>query len=123
MRLLADENFPRKLVELLRKAGYEVLWARTELPGATDVALLEKAEAEGRILLTLDKDFWQLALQRPAGLDRAGVILFRANPPVRANLEPLVLSALTARREWDGFVSLVNRDGIEMLPARRKLKT
>jgi predicted nuclease of predicted toxin-antitoxin system len=41
--------------------------------------LLEFAEAESWVLVTLDKDFWQLAIQRNSMLDRSGVILFRAS--------------------------------------------
>jgi predicted nuclease of predicted toxin-antitoxin system len=57
MRLLADENFPLPTIEALREAGHDVTWARID-PGASDSKLLEAAESEGRILLTLDKDFW-----------------------------------------------------------------
>jgi len=64
MRLLADENFPKSMVEWLRAAGNDVLWARTDRPGWKDSALLELAETERRIVLTLDKDFWQIALER-----------------------------------------------------------
>ena len=77
MRILADENFPRPIVENLRKQDHDVLWARTDCPGLKDRTLLERAEAEGRVVLTLDKDFWQIALQRPIPLKRSGVILFR----------------------------------------------
>jgi predicted nuclease of predicted toxin-antitoxin system len=58
MRLLADENFPKAIVELLRTGGNDVQWARTDCSGWTDVELLDFAEHEARILLTLDKDFW-----------------------------------------------------------------
>jgi predicted nuclease of predicted toxin-antitoxin system len=64
MRLLADENFPRPIVEALRDEGNHVLWARTDCPGWKDVVLLECAESDARILTTLDKDFWQIAVQR-----------------------------------------------------------
>jgi len=64
MRILAGENFPRPIVESLRKPNHDVLWARTDCPGLKDSELLERAEADDRVLLTLDKDFWQLALQR-----------------------------------------------------------
>jgi predicted nuclease of predicted toxin-antitoxin system len=116
MRLLADENFPRPTVEALRRKGQDILWARIECSGLTDRALLERAEADGRLVLTLDKDFWQLALQRPTALRRCGVILFRVFPAVRENLEPLVHSALGAGHSWVGHVSLVTKDGIEMFP-------
>lgn len=58
MRFLADENFPRSIVEFLRHQGHDVLWARTSFPGLNDRLLLERAEAENRIVVTLDKDFW-----------------------------------------------------------------
>ncbi len=38
--------------------------ARTDAPGTGDLALLDLAETESRVLLTLDKDFWQIAIQR-----------------------------------------------------------
>jgi len=65
MRILADENFPLPIVNALRSQGHDVLWARTACPGLKDRLLLERAEADGRLVITLDKDFWQLALQRP----------------------------------------------------------
>ena len=67
MRLLADENFPLPTIEA-RKTGHDVTWARTELPGAGNLALLDFAEVDSRRLLTLDKDFWQIAIQRPQPL-------------------------------------------------------
>jgi len=68
MRLLADENFPKPIVETLRADGHDVLWARTDLAGTSDVSLLDRAESEARIVLTLDKDFWQIAVQRRSPL-------------------------------------------------------
>ena len=57
MRLLADENFPLPTVEAPRRAGHDVFRVRTDAPGTADAALLELAEADNRVLLTLDKDF------------------------------------------------------------------
>ena len=54
MRLLADENFPLPTVKALRLAGHDVFWARTDASVTGDAALLDLAEADGRILLTLD---------------------------------------------------------------------
>ena len=80
MRLVADENFPLPTIEALRQAGQDVTWVRTDHPGATDTWLLDLAEEEGRVLLTIDKDFWQLAIQKRRPLDRSGVVLFRIHP-------------------------------------------
>jgi predicted nuclease of predicted toxin-antitoxin system len=78
---LADENLPRPTVESLPRQGHDVLWVRTDCPGLADRVLIERAEADDRLVLTLDKDFWQLALQRD-GLRHCGVILFRVHPVV-----------------------------------------
>ncbi len=79
-------------------------------------ALIEAAEANGRVILTLDKDFWQLALQRPVALRHSGVILFRLFRPLPENLGPLVESALSQGLPWAGHVSIVTNNGIEMIP-------
>jgi predicted nuclease of predicted toxin-antitoxin system len=91
MRLLADENFPKPLIEALRAGGHDVLWARTECAGWKDAAVLDLAESEARIVLTLDKDFWQIALQRRVRLEQSGVVLFRIHP---ATPEQLKLSCV-----------------------------
>ena len=119
MRILADENFPRPTIEILRRHGHDVVWARIDFPGLKDRAMLEIAEADARLVWTLDKDFWQLALQRPAPLQRCGVILFRLFPAIPKNLEPLIEATLRAKHPWIGHISIVTKDGIEMIPTGR----
>ncbi len=99
MRLLADENFPLPTVEALRQAGHDVNWARTDAPGTGDTALLELAEGDDRVLLTLDKDFWQIAIQRRQPPERSGVILFRAHPAIPENVTPLVLRTMATQQD------------------------
>ncbi len=78
MKLLANENVPASAIHALRDAGHDVLWARTDLPGATDPHVLERAVRESRLLVTFDKDFGELVYRQ--GLAAAGgVILFRLN--------------------------------------------
>jgi len=119
MRLLADENFPKPIVEVLRANGNDVLWARTDCSGWKDAALLDFAESEARIMLTLDKDFWQIAVQRRVPLEQSGVALFRVHPAIPENIEPLVRAFIEANRAWAGHISIVGVDGIQMLAARR----
>jgi predicted nuclease of predicted toxin-antitoxin system len=87
MRLLADENFPKLIVEMLRSEGHDVLWARTDLPGKKDVTLLDLAESQARIVLTLDKDFWQIAVQRRSPLEQSASFCSESilQPPRRSN--------------------------------------
>lgn len=61
---------PLPAIEALRRAGHNVTWARMDPPGTGDAVLLDLAETEGRVLLTLDKDFWQIAIQRRKPLER-----------------------------------------------------
>jgi predicted nuclease of predicted toxin-antitoxin system len=119
MRLLADENFPKVAVESLRAQGHDVLWARTDLAGINDVALLDRAESEARIVVTLDKDFWQIAMQRRSPLEGSGVVLFRIHPATSEKLAPLVRAFADATTTWAGHISIVTPEGIQMVAARR----
>jgi predicted nuclease of predicted toxin-antitoxin system len=121
MRLLADENFPKPVVEALRADGHDVLWARTDNAGTKDVVLLDLAEAEARIVLTLDKDFWQIAVQRQSPLEQSGIVLFRVHPATPESLTPLVDAFVTADAAWARHISIITVDGIEMVAAHRKV--
>ena len=119
MFLLADENFPRQIVDVLRAEGNDVLWARASCSGWKDAVLLDFAESEGRIILTLDKDFWHIAIQRRVPLKQSGVVLFRVHPATPENIEPLVQAFVAANQAWAGHISIVAPDCIQMLSARR----
>jgi predicted nuclease of predicted toxin-antitoxin system len=75
MHFLANENFPLDAVEALRQNGHDVAWIRVDSPGISDLEVLNRAQAENRILLTFDKDFGELAFRSklPA---TTGIILF-----------------------------------------------
>jgi predicted nuclease of predicted toxin-antitoxin system len=119
MRLLADKNLPKPIVEVLRTDGNDVLWARTDCSGWKDAALMDFAESEARIMLTLDKDFWQIAVQRRVPLEQSGIVLFRVHPATPGNLAPLVRGFVEANRAWAGHISIIAAGGIQMLAARR----
>jgi predicted nuclease of predicted toxin-antitoxin system len=120
MRLLADENFPKPIEDALRAGGHDVLWARTDLAGTSDLALLDLAESEARIVLTLDKDYWQIAVQRRSPLEQSGVVLFRLHAATPENLAPLVRAFGEADTTWPGHISIINADGTQMVTARRR---
>ncbi len=117
MLLLADENFPKRMVEMLRLEGNDVVWARTHCSGWKDSDLLQFAESEARVVVTLDKDFWQIAVQRRIPLKQSGVVLFRVHPATPENIEPLVRAFIEANYPWAGQISIVAPDGIQMLSA------
>jgi predicted nuclease of predicted toxin-antitoxin system len=75
MKLCADENIAKRIVEWLRANGCDVLYAAETLPGAPDADWLVRAEQEERILLTADKDFGELVFRDR--LNSHGIVLLR----------------------------------------------
>jgi predicted nuclease of predicted toxin-antitoxin system len=79
MRLLANENFPRVAILALRELGHDVFWVAEGCPSVRDQLVLDLAVQESRVLLTLDKDFGELAFRQ--GLPATcGIVLFRMTP-------------------------------------------
>lgn len=75
MRFLADENVEGTVIAALRACGHDVAVIADEMAGVKDRAVLIRSVAEGRILVTNDKDFAELAfLQRSAA---TGILLIR----------------------------------------------
>lgn len=120
MLFLEDENFPGPLVRRLRQESHDVIWARTDCAGWKDPVLLKFAESEERILLTLDKDFWQIALQRRARLENSGVVWLRIHPATPETLAPLLNKVLESETGWVGFISIVTVDGNQILAAGKR---
>ena len=75
MKLLLDENIGRSTAEALRRQGHDVSWVGEDFAGTPDVAIMAQAEREGRVLVTKDKDFGELAFKN--GQTHGGVILLR----------------------------------------------
>ncbi len=72
MQLLLDENVSPIIGDALRTAGHDVLMAAAVCPGAPDDEVVALAVADGRVLITEDKDFGDLAFRQ--GLHPAGLI-------------------------------------------------
>ena len=118
MRLLLDENFPKPALQILAKEGHDVLWIRTHAPGLKDKDVLHLAAEGNRIVLTLDKDFRQLALDLSL-IGRYGVILFRIHPAVPDKIIPTMLKTLALELDWFGHTSVVSESAVRMLPLGR----
>jgi hypothetical protein len=77
------------------------------------------AESEARVILTLDRDFWQIGVQRRVALNECGIVLFRVHPATPDYIEPLVRAFLAADTKWAGHVSTISTDGIQMRATRK----
>jgi predicted nuclease of predicted toxin-antitoxin system len=75
MRFLVDENTGPAVARWLRDQGHQVFSVFEEARGMDDDAVIQKAYAEGWILLTNDKDFGEKVYRerRP----HKGVVLLR----------------------------------------------
>ncbi len=79
MKLLADAHISREMIAYLRGLGNDVLHVATVSPRMSDSAVLKLATADGRIVLTADKDFGELCFRRL--IPSAGVVLLRLTAP------------------------------------------
>jgi len=115
MKILANENIAGDIVALLRTNGHDVLWVKTDFPGADDDTVLAPASLEQRLLITFDKDFGELVFAR--GKDAShGVVLFRIDLPSPSVAAAKVLAALESRSDWTGHFSVVDNSRIRMVP-------
>ena len=115
MRILANENFPGDAVAALRLRGHDVAWVRIDAPGSSDRQVLERAQAENRVLITFDKDFGELAFRAnlPAS---GGIILFRISAPSAEHVALVAVAALESRTDWPGHFAVVEDARIRMTP-------
>ncbi len=113
MRILADENVASAVVAGLRASGFDVLSVKESMKSSSDAAILERAKAEDRVLVTHDKDFGELAFRArlPA---QSGVVLFRLSGADPETDNRRMLSVLQSRDDWSGRFSVVTEDRIRM---------
>jgi len=121
MRLLADENMPGMVIRELRRQGHDVLSAKEAMRGQADRAVLERAEREGRVVITQDKDFGELAFR--LGLPAScGIILFRLEGRSPEADHRRALAAIQSRDDWVGHFAVVTDRQIRIrnLPSGKK---
>lgn len=102
MKILADENISRLLVERLRQEGHEVLYIMEIARGSNDPTVLELASQQGALLVTDDKDFGELVFHQH--LQASGVLLIR-------------LATLQPSQEIEVVVQVIREYGDKLLKA------
>jgi predicted nuclease of predicted toxin-antitoxin system len=118
MRLLANENFPLLAVTALRTAGHDVLWARSDMPGESDEAVLDRAQRENRLVLTFDKGFGEMAFRwgLPA---TCGIIVLRLRTQSPEHVRDLVVDLFAERDDWAGRFWLLEEHRLRSRPLPR----
>jgi Domain of unknown function (DUF5615) len=94
LRIFADENVPTLVVEGLRAVGHDVTWGCEFGQGAPDADRLAEAHHEGRVILTEDNDFAELAIGR--GFATRGLVRFDLPGLRRETKAARILEAMIA---------------------------
>ena len=74
MKLLANENFPLKSIEVISSAGFDIIGIGIDNYGIRDDEVIALAEKEKRTIITFDKDYGELIFKR--GLQPAGGVIY-----------------------------------------------
>src|ERR1044072_4963312 len=107
MNLLADESVGSPIVERLRQDGHDVAHVAEMEPGISDETVLQGANQQDAVLLTVDKDFGELAYRQK--LIHRGVILIRLAGLSNQTQAELVAQALRKRgAEFVGACSVIS---------------
>ena len=113
MRLLADENIPRLVVEFICSRGHDAIWVGNVAPGITDREVLSLATTQKRTLITFDTDFGELVFRLGIGAP-FGIILFRLPPDSPSGIAQSIISALESQQDWVNHFSIVDENRIRM---------
>lgn len=99
MKILADESVDIPVYEYLKHAGFSIEHVSFIESGATDLQVLDLAYSQKLLLLTVDKNFGELAFRnkRPSN----GIVLYR-------------LSGLTNLQKSDIILRVFNEKGKEL---------
>lgn len=107
MKIFVDENIPLMTVRELRTLGHDVLdIRRTPDEGMDDDPIWEKAQGEGRLIITTDKGF-----ARFRGVAHHGILIVRLRRPNRRRIHERVMRAMAQFEggEWENLM-VVMRD-------------
>ena len=103
MKIKLDENLPRRLISALGALGHDVHTPHDEgLSGASDRAVWEASQREGRFLITQDLDFSDARRFSPGS--HRGILLVRLREPSRRALIERVVQIFRDENvsQWEG---------------------
>lgn len=110
MRILVDENIPKRTVSELQAMGHDVLDIRgTERQGMFDDELWPFAQAERRMLVTTDKGFSEHRDEQ-----HFGILVVRLRQPNEQRIHTRIMAAFSqfVEHDWRGLL-VVMRDAVQ----------
>jgi predicted nuclease of predicted toxin-antitoxin system len=107
----------RDIVEWLRSSGHDTAWIIETSPGAPDETILQRANREGRIVLSADLDFGELTVRHE--LAAAGILLLRIGTLPPGDVLPFFqLHWPRIEPQLAGCLVVLNARGIRVRPLR-----
>ncbi|MBS1487423.1 MAG: DUF5615 family PIN-like protein [Bacteroidetes bacterium] len=97
MKFLADESVDVPVYNFLKEQGFDIEHILFGLAGSADIDVLELADQQKRILLTVDKDFGELVfrMKRPS----VGIVLYRLGGLQNSEKAQIIFRVLTERKK------------------------
>jgi predicted nuclease of predicted toxin-antitoxin system len=115
VRLLVDENMPGTVIADLRQRGHDIFSVKESMRGADDPAILARAQAESRVVVTQDKDFGELAFR--IGLPATcGVILLRLTGDDPDADNGRIVAVVESRADWSGAFVVATEKRVRVRP-------
>jgi predicted nuclease of predicted toxin-antitoxin system len=118
LRFLANENFPLRVCQALSEQGFDIVSATHVCRGARDEDVLARASAEGRVVITFDKDYGTLVFRRKLPAP-AGVVFLRIRPKSVGFILDRVLRVLKSDIPLANRFTVVSETRIRSIPVRR----
>ena len=118
LRIFADHCVPGKVISELREAGHEVLLLKEYVPqNASDYVVIEAAQRENAILLSLNGDFSDIVAFPPANY--SGIIALQIKNRTQS-IDSLLARLITyldgnqVQGEYNGLLILVEAHRIRL---------
>ena len=114
---MVDESTGMAVVNYLRSLGYDVLAVAEAIPQADDSDILARASSDGRILVTNDKDFGELAFR--GRQVHQGVLLLRLQDESPTNSVRILKAVLEQYADrLPSHFTVATESGVRIQPAR-----
>lgn len=115
MRLLVNENIPVASVAVLREAGHDVASITEDSPGISDEAVMQRAHADDRIVVTFDRDYGELLFRRRLPTP-AGVLYLRFIPATPLEPATYIARLIAGGIELEGRFTTADRNQVRQRP-------
>jgi len=114
VKVLLDTCVWGGALEEIRSAGHDVIWAGDWEEDPGDEEILAREHSERRVLITLDKDFGELAIVH--GIPHSGILRLVLFPSRQQGIVALRILARYGEELASGAIITVDSDRVRIRP-------